>query len=161
MDDKLEQIIKRIDKLESIQNAILDAIITSKFVDSSKLPDQLEEKLIIKKHVKEKMDDINLMNEWIEKDKQEIIKYYGNKPLTTSEKNDAINRYCIIGTAQWWYPKKSELDRLRNANSQNIGEDTLNDLRRQETITIEQHQGRRRDIIKERKNEIDTKNLFE
>ena len=155
MDIKTEEILRRLYVLERRVDAVLRA------VDISKLPEELQEKIISENKVKERIDEITLMNEWIEKDKQEIINYYSNKPLTKSEKNEAIYGYCEIGTERWWYVKKNEIRRTKLLAQRNKREDARRDLIRQETIATEQHQERDPDIKKERKKEIAANKLFE
>ena len=155
MDIKTEEILRRLYVLERRVDAVLRA------VDISKLPEELQEKIISENMIKERIDEITLMNEWIEKDKQEIINYYSNKPLTKSEKNEAINRYCKIGTERWWNLKKREIHQTKLLAQRNKREDARRDLTRQETIATEQHQERDPDIVKERQNEITTNKLFQ
>ena len=155
MDIKTEEILRRLYVLERRVDAVLRA------VDISKLPEELQEKIISENKIKERIDEITLMNEWIEKDKQEIINYYSNKPLTKSEKNEAIYRYCKIGTEQWWYVKKNEINNTKRQAQRNKREDARRDLTIQETIAKEQHQERDSDIVKERQKEIAANKLFE
>ena len=155
MDIKTEEILRRLYVLERRVDAVLRA------VDISKLPEELQEKIISENKVKERIDEITLMNEWIEKDKQEIINYYSNKPLTKSEKNEVINRYCEIGTERWWILKKREIHQTKLLAQHKKREDARRDLTRQKMIAKEQHQERDSDIVKERKKEIDANKLFE
>ena len=155
MDIKMEEILKRLEELETIQHQILNAI------DISKLPDELQDKLRIEKRVKERMDEITLMNEWIEKDKQEIIKFYSNKLLTKSERAEAIYYYCNIGTHGWWHTTKYKIRNAANVSSRSKKKDFRNDLIREETIAKEKYEERSSEIKKERENEIRANKLFE
>lgn len=152
MEAKMEEILKRLEIIESIQYAMINA------VDISKLPDELQDKLRIEKRVKERMDEITLMNEWIEKDKQAIIAHYYNKPLTKREKEEAINSYCNIGTERWWSIKKMNMPR-DNIRQKKL--DAITKREREKIIMKEKHEERDPEIRKERENEIRINELFE
>ena len=155
MDIKMEEILRRLYFLERRTDAVLQA------VDISKLPLELQEKIISENKVKKRIDDISLMYEWIEKDKQEIINYYSNKTLTKREKNEAISTYCKIGTEHWWHIKKQQISQTKLQAQRKKREDDQRDLIIQETIAREQHQEKDSDIVKERQNEITTNKLFQ
>jgi len=159
MEAKMEEILKRLEIIESIQYAMINAS------DISKLPDELQDQIRIKKQTKERIYEINLMNEWIEKDKRDIIAHYYNKPLTKREKEEAINRYCNIGSERWWSGIKTNLRATRGStardNKRQKKNDAINTREREKIIMKEKHEERDPEIRKERENEIRINELFE
>ena len=151
----MEEILKRLEALETTLHAVLQA------VDLSKLPEELQEQIRCEKQSKERMEDISLRNEWIEKDKQNIIDLYNNKPLTKNERAEAIAYYCKIGSVRWWDIKKNEIYQSKSIAQRNKQEEAQRELRREQIIAKEKHEERDPKIRKKRENEIATNKLFQ
>ena len=101
----VEHIIKRLEYLESTQHEILQTI------DTSTLPDKLRVKILSEKYKKEKTNESNSTNEWVEKDKISIVKQYNHKQFNITKKQKAIHHYSSIGTELWWLTKKIGWDK--------------------------------------------------
>ena len=155
MDNKMEEILKRLEAIETTLHAVLQA------VDISKLPQELQEQIRCEKQSKERMEDISLCNEWIEKDKQNIIDLYNNKPLTKNERAEAIAYYCKIGSARWWDIKKNQIHQTKLETQRNKKGEAQRELRREQIIAREKHEERDPEIRKKRENEIATNKLFQ